>query len=134
MKRATKNRLGGRLAASQFLGTVAGLLITGIAGQLMLSGSYSTAEVPQIVIGGLIFSVPFYAAAVLVLHNFAKSILANPLVWCVGIPGGVLLGCLIAFPPSKDGVYWIDLIPFCALCSGMIFFIWQRKSPLEYVP
>ena len=130
-KAATKTVLGGRLAVSQLVGTVAGLVITGISSQLMFSQSVSLSGLPQIIVGGLIFGIPFYAAAVLVLHNFTRSILTHPVAWCLGVPSVILIGSFIAFPPVTNGVYWVNLIPICALCTGIVFLLWLQKSPLE---
>jgi drug/metabolite transporter (DMT)-like permease len=128
---ATKSVLGSRLAVSQLVGTIAGLVITGIISQLVSSRSVSPFGLPTVVVGGLLFGLPFYAAAVLVLHNFTRSVLAHAVAWCLGIPSLILIGSFTAFPPDSNGVYWINLIPICALCSGAVFLLWLRKSPLE---
>ena len=80
------------------------------------------------------FGIPFYAAAVLVLHTFTKSILAHPIIWCVATPALVLAVTPIAFPPAHyQGIFWVTLIPLCTLLTGVLFVWWQAKMPLVYV-
>ncbi|MDB5699789.1 MAG: hypothetical protein JWN69_2593 [Alphaproteobacteria bacterium] len=136
---ATKNRLGGRLAVCQVAGTVAGLMVAIIAGRLLrgpvppTSGS-QVRDIAFLALGALAINVPFYAATVLILHAFTKSILAYPIAWCIGIPGLLLVAALVAFPPViYGGIFWIALIPLCASFAGLTFVWWQAKSPLIFV-
>jgi hypothetical protein len=77
-------------------------------------------------LGALAFGIPFYCAALLVLHNATNSILRHPLTWCVGIPAALLAATLLTFPPFL----WIVLIPLSALLAGALFYLWLRRSPL----
>jgi len=93
-------------------------------------GSYGS-DFAAITIVALALNIPFYAVTVLVLHTFTKSILARPILWCVGIPALTLACALLAFPPTRyDGIIWIALIPLCALFAGLGFAGWQIKSPM----
>ena len=136
---ATKNRLGGRLAVCQAAGTVVGISIAAIVGFLLspptspYTGSYG-GDFTMVLAVAFMVGIPFYAAAVLVLHTFTKSILAHPFIWCVMTPAVVLAVTMAAFPPiSYQGIYWVTLIAFCALLTGVFFFWWQVKIPLAYV-
>lgn len=136
---ATKNRLGTRLAVCHVVGTVTGLLIASVAGQLLgapsspVDGSFGR-DVVVVTMVALALNVPLYAATILVLHNFTKSILAHPFVWCVTIPTLMLVAALLAFPPTQHGgVIWIAVVPLCALLAGLAFAGWQVKSPMVYI-
>jgi len=136
---ATKSRLGSRLAVCQIAGTIAGILITSLFGFLTgphrapLTGSYA-GDLFVVLTSALVFGIPFYAASVLVLQAFTKSILARPLLWCVGLPGLALVGAIAAFSPTEyQGVHWIVLIPLCASLAGGFFYWWQATRPLTCV-
>jgi len=80
---------------------------------------------------GLVFGIPFYCIALLILHGATRSVLDHPLMWCVGVPAALLAAALFAFPPSKvGGIFWVALIPLCALSAGVIFYAWLRGSPV----
>lgn len=136
---ATKNRLGGRLAVCQVAGTVAGLTVASIAARFLrepvpsISGM-QLRDLAFFALGALAINVPFYAASVLILHAFTKSILAHPIAWCIGGTGIALVAALVAFPPIVyGGIFWIALIPLCASFAGVTFVWWQAKNPLTYV-
>ena len=90
-------------------------------------------DLAAVMLFALALNIPFYAATVLVLHNFAESILARPVMWCVSIPALMLVGALLAFPPWHQGIIWIAVIPLCAMVAGLVFVAWQIKRPMIYV-
>lgn len=128
-----------RLAACQIMGTVIGLMMAASIGfalqpsVALVTGTY-TGDILLIAVGALALNIPFYAAAVLISHTFAKSVIAFPKTWCLSAPGFALIAALIAFPdPEGLGISWLALIPLCALFAGVFFVFWQAKRPLTYV-
>ncbi len=87
------------------------------------------AGLPTVLIGALVFGIPAYALAVLVLHNFTGSILRHPLVWCLGVPGALLALSLLA-PSPPNAIHWLTAIAFCAVLSGLVFLVWHRRRPM----
>ncbi|MGZ3249788.1 MAG: hypothetical protein ACXWIW_08660 [Croceibacterium sp.] len=139
MKTATKNRLSLRLLVCQALGTLAGLMVASLFGFAVgapmqaVTGSFID-DVLLVLLFAFLLNIPFFALAAIILFGFTRSVLAYPIIWCVCLPGGALVAALIAFPPQRyGGMFWIALIPLCALVAGVIFSIWQAKSPLAYV-
>ena len=134
-----RGRLAGRLAVCQILGTVVGIITA-----VHLSRIWAPFPPPDSLTGnvlldmavmllvGLGFGIPFYCVALLILHNATRSIIAHPFTWCIGVPSALLAAALLAFPPAKvGGIYWVSLIPLCALFAGTIFYVWLRGSPLS---
>jgi hypothetical protein len=132
-------RLAGRLAICQILGTFAGIATGTRLSQIWapfpppdsLTGN-GLLDLGVMLIFGLGFGIPFYCVALLILHNATRSVLDHPLIWCIGVPAILLAAALFAFPPTKvHGIFWIALIPLCALFAGAIFYVWLRESPLR---
>ena len=127
---ATKNRLGGRLAVAQLVGTACGLFLIGL---LSPDPAPFTArwwaELQLLLFGGLLIGLPAFTIAVLVLHACTASILKRTFVWCVAVPGGLLaLSLLMPSPPQS--IHWLTGIALCAVIAGMIFLAWQRLRPM----
>lgn len=126
---ATKNRLGARLAVCQLVGTICGLAATSFS---------SSGETPKFIdiellgLGALVLGIPAYALAVLVLHNFTRSILNHMLLWCIGLPGALLAMSLTLHSPP-GAVHWTTAMALSALLAGLMFLIWQRVRPMALV-
>ncbi|MEO5772732.1 MAG: hypothetical protein ABIQ32_01260 [Sphingomicrobium sp.] len=125
---ATKNRLGGRLAVAQLVGTVFGVLIIALAGPEPISVSWWEG-LSLLLIGALSFGIPAYALAVLVLHIFTRSILHRPFVWCIAVPGALFALSLLA-PAPPNSVHWLSAMAFCAVLAGVVFLVWQLRRPM----
>ena len=81
---------------------------------------------------GLAIGIPFYCAVLLLFRAASASILRHLAIWCLVIPSVLLIAALIAFPPTRiEGIFWIALIPMCALLAGILFYGWLRLSPME---
>jgi hypothetical protein len=133
---ATKNQLSLRLLVCQALGTVGGLLLASLIGFLLeapmqpMMGSY-VGDALVIALVAFTLGIPFFGVAAMILFAFPKSVLEHPILWGVVFPGCLLAVALIAFPPLEyRGIFWIALIPLCALVAGLVFAYWQAKSPL----
>jgi hypothetical protein len=131
---ATKNRLGARLAVCQLVGTICGLAAPSLAssGGTPKFTDLWWMEMELLGVGALVFGIPAYALAVLVLHNFTRSILNHTLLWCVGLPGA-LLAMSLTIPSPPGSIHWITAMTLCALLAGLMFLIWQRVRPMAIV-
>jgi hypothetical protein len=131
-----RERLAGRLAVCQILGTLFGIALGTTLSQIWSPPSTYLFGGPLqdfaiVLLYGLGFGIPFYCVAILILQTATNSILKHPAIWCIGIPASLLAAALFAFPPAKmGGISWITLIPLSALFAGSIFYGWLRHSPL----
>lgn len=139
MKPATKNRLGLRLLGCQALGTLVGLAVVPLFGfvagapMTAITGSYPK-DFLLVLSFAVAFNIACFAPAAIILFGFTRSVLAHPVIWCICLPGAGLAAGLIAFPPQQfGGVSCITLIPLCAVIAGVIFTIWQARSPLVHI-
>lgn len=128
---ATKNRLGGRLAVCQLVGTFCGLAIVALlpSGGTPRSTDAWWSDFALLGVFAVGIGIPAYALAVLVLHNFTRSILNHTLQWCVGLPG-VLLATSLTIPGPAHSLHWTTATAFCALLAGVAFLVWQRLRPM----
>ena len=82
----------------------------------------------------VVFGLPAFCVALLILHNATAGILKRLEVFCFGIPSVLLLFGLVAFPPwVYHGLMWFNLMPLCALCAGALFWLWQRNRPMIFL-
>jgi hypothetical protein len=135
MRKAGK--LAVRLAVCQILGTFAGVTFGSALSRIWAPPTVGTIfgnPLPDFIVlflGGIVFGIPFYCVALLILHGATDSILRRPLTWCVAIPAALFAAALLAFPPNRvGGIFWVALIPLSALFAGALFCIWLRRSPL----
>jgi len=136
---ATVERLTARVAVSTLAGIGFGLAIAAAVNLVWgpptasLLGS-PLADLAMVAIGSVIVGAPFFAIAVLLLLYFRRSVFAHPVIWCVCIPALLLAAGLFVFPPWQiGGIFWIVLIPLCALGSGLAFLGWLKARPLYAV-
>ena len=131
-----RERLAGRLAVCQILGTFLGITLGTMLSPIWSPPSTYVFGGPVqdfaiILLYGLGFGIPFYCVAILILQTATNSILMRPAIWCIGVPASLLIVALFAFPPAKmGGISWIALIPLSALFAGAMFYVWLRYNPL----
>jgi hypothetical protein len=126
-----------RLAVCQILGTFAGVTFGSALSRIWAPPAAGNVfgnpqlDLIALFLGGIVFGIPFYCVALLILHNATDSILRRPLIWCLAIPAALVAAALLAFPPNRvGGIFWVALIPLSALFAGAVFYIWLRRSPL----
>jgi hypothetical protein len=129
-----------RLALCQVFGTVAGISTGAALSPIWHPGPYGSVfgsfwwDFGNVMLFGLAFGIPFYCAALLILHNATASILRYPFIRCLVVPVALLAVALLAFAPNEvGGILWIALIPLSAMFSGAAFYVWLRRSPLTGV-
>jgi hypothetical protein len=135
---STKMQLAMRLAVCQIVGTCAGVTLGSELSRIWLPGHAEYVLVSPLVdwlalsVIALLFGVPLYCVALLILLSATSPILKYPFVWCVGVPAALLLCASVTFPPARvPGIHWVVLIPLSALFAGIAFYVWLRRSPLS---
>jgi hypothetical protein len=114
-----------------------------VAGNIVLLPWVRELAIPFIV-GGTILAVPLFLFALLVLLLFCNHVQRHLFIWCVLAPFAVVSGWLLVDYIGYFGVRFSlrehlslrnvwerALLAFvCASASSVLFYVWNRKSPL----
>ena len=129
-----------RASVCQFLGTVLGLVTASAVGTAYgnfgapVTGSRATDLLAIAFVALIAIGLPLFALVMLLLSAFTPQILRSPFLWCIAAPAVLTALGLWVFPVTAyHGLLWIAVIPLCATFAGILFYAWQRASPLAPV-